>query len=771
MRLFLTLSPLLAVVAAQITTTSASLSLELIPSRAPSSIEDVEPSVTQSLSEPIQTNRACAQVASSVEDSRSRAPSVPAELALACLKSVPISRTDASTTIEGLKKMVEFQSTISYLKDPPKGWPNEKVDLVAGLTDIGTKVSNGDYTNEYDFENDIASLFVKAHDGHLSFNGMAYAGAFRWRRSTQIALISASKDGSELPKVWAIGDFNKTNTSYEPSPVTKINDQDIGSFLAAESLLNSYHDPDTRYNALFYMQPAESFGYFTNPRFYPGPKTSITYENGTTREYINLAVVSESSVWNSISDPQSFYETYIDPTNSLLRLKKRSPNALPFHLENPRDHEFQNAFAIQHSSIPLFYPKPFLAHSEVEVPLAGYFINTAQGQIGVLVVQTFNTEDAAGAREFQRVIQRYIAEAKSRGVVKHIIDVRTNGGGKVLSGYDMYLQFFPSQKPQTQSRWRGNQASELFGKSISSFSSLSINNAELYTSPFSNDAFVSADLTDLADWNAMYPPDKFHGDSFTTLLKYNLSDPLQTSNDQLAVGIVPTGYGNRDNFTEDPFRAEDMIVLSDGICASTCGIFLELMVQQSGVKTLAVGGRPQLGPMVVVGGTKGTLVLPYIYLQALSTYIITAFASGTSQAREWAKFIPMPFGINVLDSSVNFQDNIRAGLEKDGIPTQFLNDTASCRIWYEPQMLLNVTKLWEKTAAVAFGGNNGALDEGKCVAGSLSSKEQQTGRGEGNPTGSGSGNDDKEDAAARLRPAWSAVLACGIVVVANLVMV
>jgi hypothetical protein len=334
----------------------------------------------------------------------------------------------------------------------------------------------------------------------------------------------------------------------------------------------------------------------------------------------------------------------------------------------------------------------------------------------------------------------------------------------------MYLQFFPSQKPQTQSRFRGHRASDLFGSSISSFKTMTSSNAELFTSPFSNDAWLNKDLEDMADWTAMYPPEKFHNDNFTALLRYNLSDPLQTSNDRLAVGIVPTGYGNRANFTEDPFRAEDLLILSDGICASTCSIFTELMVQQSGVKTLAVGGRPQLGPMVPVGGTKGTLVLPYIYLQALSTYVVTAFASGTAQAREWANFIPTPFGVAVVDASVNFQDNIRKGLESDGIPTQFLNDTASCRIWYEPQMYLNVTKLWEKTASAAFGGNNGGLDEGKCVQGSVSSREQQTGKGEDNPTGSGSGSQgsDKKDAGAVLRPGWSAVLACGIAVIASL---
>jgi hypothetical protein len=693
-----------------------------------------------------------------------RFPSIPAEVALACLKSVPISKTAASSTIKSLKQMVEFQSTISYLKQPPQGWPNEAVDIMAGLDNISSKVNNGGYTNEYDFETDIATLFIKAHDGHLGFNGMAYAGAFRWRRSSRIALITASKDGNEMPKVWAINDVNNTNTNFQPSPVTQINGQDVAKFLDQETNLNAYHDPDTRYNSMFFMQPAESYGYFTTPRFYPGPSTSVTFENGTTRNYTNSAIITEPEAWSFISDPESFYDTYIDPSSSSQRLKKRDTNAPPFHLHNPRDHEFHSAFPVQQGSVPLLYPRPFIAHSEPLVPLAGYFINTAQGQIGVLMVQTFNNDDAAGAREFQRVIQRYIAEAKSRGVAKHIIDVRSNGGGIILSGYDMYLQFFPSQKPQTQSRYRGHPASQLFGQTISSFTVPTAANAELYTSPFSNDAFLSADLQKFPDWNSMYPPVTFHNDNFTALLRYNLSDPLQTSNAQLSVGIVPTGYGNRSNFTTDPFRAEDLIILSDGICASTCSIFLELMVQQSHVRTLAIGGRPQLGPMAPVGGTKGTLVLPAEYLHALTKVMITAFPAA---ARNAQSFLPSPFAIAYQDSTINFQDNIRKGLEKDGVPTQFLNDTASCRVWYTPEMYLNVTKVWEKTAAVAFGGKDSGLDEGSCVRGSVTIREQQTGQGNGNQGGgSGTGQDGgkKKGAAVVNRPGWLGVVVCAVLV-------
>jgi hypothetical protein len=130
----------------------------------------------------------------------------------------------------------------------------------------------------------------------------------------------------------------------------------------------------------------------------------------------------------------------------------------------------------------------------------------------------------------------------------------------------------------------------------------------------------------------------------------------------------------------------------------------------------------------------------------------------------------MPFGIAVQDSSVNFQDNIRKGLENDGIPTQFLNDTASCRIWYEPGMYLNVTSVWERTAAVAFGGKDGAMDQGRCVRGSVSSREQQSGGGTGNPGTNGTANGDgkKKDAAVGVKVSWMVMMVCGFVVLSSL---
>ncbi|KAF2496952.1 peptidase S41 family protein-like protein [Lophium mytilinum] len=677
--------------------------------------QEPQPSATETVSGPISTAKACAQVAELVSDSSFTNPSVEAELAHACLLSVPFVSDAGNLTIEMVRRLAELQSTISYLKSPPEGYSNDPVDIIKGLQDIQDNI--GKYKDEFTFETDIASLIGQAHDGHFNFNGMAFNGAFRWRRSRQIALISGSQDGG-IPKLYAIQDFNKTNAGnagFTPSAVTKINGEDAVTFIGKEAPLSTYHDPDTRWNAMFYMQAAESYGYFTNPRYYPGPTTNVTFENGTEHSYINAAVVLDTSAWSYIEDGKTFYENYIAPSatgNS--KIKKRDPSFPPTLLEHPRDIDL----ALTRRAVPINYPPPAVKHSASDVYMGGYFIN----DYGVLMMQTFSTESVTDALKFQSVIQTFISEAVSRGTKKIIVDVRDNGGGKIFLGYDAYKQFFPTEEPQLQSRYRAADANDLLGEKISTLS-FNTRTGDLFTSPFNYHSYDDADLKPFTSWDDMTPPASFNNDRFTNLLRYNLSNPLTSTSDEFSIGVTVTGYLDRANFTAQPFKPENIVILSNGICASTCSLFTELMHTQSGVRTIALGGRPQLGPMQAVGGTKGSLVLQSTYLASLSNIVLQEFATSQSEADHWSGFLLGDFAINANAASVNFQDNIRKGDEKAGVPTQFVNDTADCRLWMTPQMYLNVSAVWDEVAAVAWGGKGGVLDEGKCVGGSATSQQ------------------------------------------------
>lgn len=61
------------------------------------------------------------------------------------------------------------------------------------------------------------------------------------------------------------------------------------------------------------------------------------------------------------------------------------------------------------------------------------------------------------------------------------------------------------------------------------------------------------------------------------------------------------GYGNRIAELSQPFAADDIILLTDGVCSSTCSLFVEMMHHEAGVKIVVAGGSSEIGPMQAVG--------------------------------------------------------------------------------------------------------------------------------------------------------------------------
>jgi hypothetical protein len=69
------------------------------------------------------TQEPCAQVSSAIAQQANSATGVQldADLALSCLRSVPLDKQYAPAQLLGMQTMVDFQSTLAYLKDPPSG--------------------------------------------------------------------------------------------------------------------------------------------------------------------------------------------------------------------------------------------------------------------------------------------------------------------------------------------------------------------------------------------------------------------------------------------------------------------------------------------------------------------------------------------------------------------------------------------------------------------------------------------------------------------------
>ncbi len=77
--------------------------------------------------------------------------------------------SQAKTLVEAMLPFVEWQTTIEYLKDPPKGYTEPATDLRAGFAAVIANISSGVYENEYEFQAQLWKVVNSAHDGHFRF--------------------------------------------------------------------------------------------------------------------------------------------------------------------------------------------------------------------------------------------------------------------------------------------------------------------------------------------------------------------------------------------------------------------------------------------------------------------------------------------------------------------------------------------------------------------------------------------------------------------------
>lgn len=131
-------------------------------------------------------------------------PKVPAQLAYDCLQSVPNKAGPSADLIKSLKVFASWQSTRTYLKNPPPTYPFPAVDIDAGLDTISTTATNGGYKNEYDFGVDLLKLWGSAHDVHLGHIPDVFK-VFEFRNQLTSDLVSISIDGKSPPTLHHIG--------------------------------------------------------------------------------------------------------------------------------------------------------------------------------------------------------------------------------------------------------------------------------------------------------------------------------------------------------------------------------------------------------------------------------------------------------------------------------------------------------------------------------------------------------------------------------------
>lgn len=473
--------------------------------------------------------------------------------------------------------------------------------------------------------------------------------------------------------------------------VDKINGIQASKYVEDTIGRASYNqDADAAYNSMFFSVATNASapglsGYFSGggriSLIYQGPNTTFTFDDGTTTTTENQASITGN--WDGVVDGPSFYQKFC----TVKPASKKPPNDR----------------IIGNFEVP-GYPEPVIATSDGVV--SGYYL-TGEGLDDVAVISLLGFASSS-PEEFQAVCHDFFTEARAAGKTKLVVDFQSNGGGYILQGYDFFRQLFPRIQEDGFSRWKGNPGfitiADVYSAAVAGIDPATSADAGLVArsqSWFNYRQDLNLTLGSFSSFDDKFAPHVFEDTPYTAIMRWNLSDPLTTTNETFGFGMEISGYGNLTNLTQ-PFHAEDIVMLYDGVCASTCTIASEMLRLQGHVKSVAFGGRPREGLIQGVGGVKGSQVLSFDDIYTF-TSDAARFTSDPEKLQVLGRYNKLAMSRSTA-SAVNVRDQVLRGNVDDGLPAQFVTEEADCRLYWTAAMLTDVREIWKAAARAAFNG-------------------------------------------------------------------
>ncbi|KAJ5529337.1 hypothetical protein N7527_002730 [Penicillium freii] len=642
------------------------------------SIRDVEP---------------CAQVSKLVEDANQDQTNaiVPHDLAHQCLLSMPFDSDRAVDFLIQVRKILEFQSTIDILKDPPSGYTMPSTDIMREIDTIMGRAKSNSYTSQFEMDLEINHLVRTAHDGHLVFQ-LCSQSIFTYQ--IDMPLVSISTDGLALPQVYALDDAKIQKVDPDAvSPLVSINGTNVATYLESYANDQNLQDRDAQYNRVF---PAPARSVTNTPTnvngiwasigdWTDGAQLSLKFGNGTEKTIQKTATPSEK--FFSYKNGTHLYEIECLPRD--LSAASSTPSG-----------------AEKASSEIAGFPTTTWRNSANSI--AGYYSKlSGLEDTAIIFLPTFSSS----APEVAKIAVDFLQNSTESGKKNVLIDLSSNPGGYISIGIDLSRIFFPNAVPYTATRFRAHDAAKYLTKAYSRGNSTDTSNVFAYRQMVRSDQ-----KTEFSSWEDLYGPHEILGSSASSLLaNFNYTSTSSKNFPINGYGPVPL------NPSKSLFSADNIAIITDGDCVSTCAFFVKLMKRQ-GVRTITFGGRPQKAPMQGVGGVKGgqSLGVNYIngYIEQANGLIRDSANSGSPllTSAEWKAFNESsPSTTASLQWSGNLNLRNEYDPEDDQTPLQFVYEAAECRLFYTLDNYLERETVWQAAAKAMF-------ENGQCVEGSTKGK-------------------------------------------------
>ncbi|KAF3048651.1 hypothetical protein E8E11_009174 [Didymella keratinophila] len=544
-----------------------------------------------------------------------------------------------------------------------------------------TNITSKIYQNQYQFEIDVQHLLYKAHDAHLYFAG-GITAAFSFQ--APYSITAASLDGKSLPKVYLTSDIIKNrDEGGRPTAIKTINGEDAVDVWDSSVM------------------------------FYPGDEIALVMEDDTEDLDYWLALWNEPYNTGPISTGGDVYNYFV--LGSLPASYNRSEgiyNAAyapigPQTAPTPDNTWYNVTYKA--------YPDPDVRQERLGVRTEGivsrYFLNDTNA--AVLSIPSFG-QYGYGIGNFSSAVSEFIDATLAANLSRVVIDLQQNQGGTIELAFSTFRRFFPEVNPFAGSRRRNHYLGDVLGEAYTAhFDTLPANDSE-YTNLLADEWVITPRINaasgqNFTSWSEYRDSTEYNGDSLSLTERYNLSSYDYAL--ALFDGWVPLDYTPEYSLdrSSQPFKTEDMVILTDGACSSACALLVE-MFTQVGVKTVVAGGRPTTGPMQAVGGNRGAVIysadqIDFRLLNNENYVDAATYASlpeiTTTGFRD--------SGVYTATLAVNLRDQVRSN---DSVSLQFKYEAADYRIFYTVSNVYNMSSLWRDTVTAAFD------DESLCVEGS-----------------------------------------------------
>ncbi|PKY32303.1 hypothetical protein RhiirB3_532000 [Rhizophagus irregularis] len=549
----------------------------------------------------------------------------------ACFESFPYDKNLAQKTIETLKKTLQgFYVYLSEAKEQPRqGFSFRAIDLVKELDSL---LSNN-YKTDYQFMTDIVSLISETKDAHLSFYPFCY---FIFTYNQQLSLYSTVINDKQVIKIFA-DEIDKNTIDCE---VTHIDGR---------------------------------------------PSIEVIKEFADTLSIKWKIRPLASNIFNTSKD---YWNTFCQLNNSI---ELTSPNA--------------------ETVVPKIY-KMSECKMVYKTPIAKFFV-LSDNKTGVIVLTSVLPPDGNFVNEMFE-LQNGFNSLEKEGVKKLVLDFSGNPGGSLeLALFIVYLLF-----PETDPSFNLDMVvTELSREAFFQATSQSVHEDFIDASLIPPLVNISSKES-IARWAAETaysvtaigsPFDIFSyknpaiNDHFHTVKEFIGNNTyLRGGTSTQYTSKFVNRYSERLNlfiellsgnfFNKYEWKSEDMIILTDGYCGSSCSSIAQRMAIKNNVSTVAVGGYKDTP--LSYSSFPGGQVLEFEELIAELDVV------GLLQNETLADLIPPPFSIRVIFGftlkeayDVVNKDNVN---QEDVL--EFVYKPAEHRFYHDEISARDPSVLWLKAA-------------------------------------------------------------------------